>query len=171
MKKQIHVLFVCLGNICRSPAAEGAFRNAVEKRNLDMYFRIDSAGTAGYHIGELAHEITRQVAKDRGIYLTHKSRKFETGDFEEFDYILAMDSSNYQNILRLAGSDLNRKKVMKFRKFDPVVKSGEPDVPDPYYGGISEFEHVQDIAERTSEKLLDWIISQEELLSQAVKEK
>lgn len=155
---KIRVLFVCLGNICRSPAAEGAFRKIVTEKKLIDQFYIDSAGTAGYHDGELAHPITRKVAKEYSIDLTHFSRKFIVNDFEKFDYIFAMDSFNYADIISMAKSPKDKEKVFLFRKFDPSV-IGEPDVPDPYSGGIDGFKNVQEICLRTSEELLNWILS------------
>ncbi|MCX7997920.1 MAG: low molecular weight phosphotyrosine protein phosphatase [Leptospiraceae bacterium] len=155
--QKIGVLFVCLGNICRSPAAEGAFRHLVEERELKEFFHIDSCGTASYHIGELPHELTQKVARERGIILTHRARQFKREDFEKFDYILAMDESNYKHILYMAKTEEQKQKVHKFRKFDPAV-SGQPDVPDPYYGSVAGFEHVQDIVMRTSAGFLDYLL-------------
>lgn len=154
--KKISVLFVCLGNICRSPAAEGAFLHLLEEKNLLGSFQVDSAGTGDWHTGELPHEMTRKVAESRGIRLIHKARQFKTEDTKLFDYIIAMDDSNYRTILR-AASEEDKEKIMKFRKFDPTV-NGEPDVPDPFYGGVSGFEHVQDIVERCSENFLKWAV-------------
>jgi protein-tyrosine phosphatase len=154
---KIKVLFVCLGNICRSPAAEGAFKKLVYDKGLEDLFLIDSAGTANYHIGELAHETTRKVAMGRGIDLTHLCRQVKYSDFEKFDFIIPMDSSNQKNLFSLARTEQDRKKIIKFRKFDTNEK-GEPDVPDPYYGEVSGFEHVQDIVELCSLGLLNWIL-------------
>jgi protein-tyrosine phosphatase len=154
--QKIGILFVCLGNICRSPAAEGAFKHLIEQKGLDGFFHIDSCGTAGYHIGELPHELTRKVAAERGIVLKHRARQFEVHDFNKFDYILAMDQSNYNYLISLARNENEKKKISKFRKFDPTV-SGQPDVPDPYYGGIGGFEHVQDIVTRCSTGLLSYL--------------
>lgn len=169
MSEKVKVLFVCLGNICRSPAAEGAFTNLVQKKGFDELFVIDSAGTAGYHIGELPHETTRKVARERGIILSHFCRQFEYDDFINFDYILAMDNSNYQNIIAMARDESQKQKVMKFRKFDSSVR-GEPDVPDPYYGGVAGFEHVQDIVERSSEGFLEWILQNHNISTEIVEE-
>lgn len=153
--KKIGVLFVCLGNICRSPAAEGAFLDLVEKNELSEFFHIDSCGTGNYHIGELPHETTRLVAASRGITLTHKCRQFTSKDFDRFDYILVMDKNNLFNVLRLTENPEHHQKVIKFRKFDPHIKGEPPDVPDPYSNPISSFEYVQDIVERCSASLLD----------------
>ena len=155
--KKIGVLFVCLGNICRSPAAEGAFRFMADINNLLGFFNIDSCGTANYHVGELPHETTRYVAESRGIILNHRCRQFSVRDFDKFDYIIVMDKSNLYNVLRLTEKQEHKAKVFKLRKFDPL-SPGEPDVPDPYSEPISSFEHVQDIVERCSESLLQYII-------------
>ncbi len=162
--KKIGVLFVCLGNICRSPAAEGAFKHLVTEKDLKEFFHIDSCGTAGYHIGEMPHELTQKVAKERGIILTHRARQFTREDFEKFDYILAMDQSNYNHLLSMAKKEEHKQKVHKFRKFDHTV-SGQPDVPDPYYGGIAGFEHVQDIVMRCSVGLLDYLMEKHSYLN------
>lgn len=169
MSNKIKVLFVCLGNICRSPAAEGAFKHLVQKKGLEDLFEIDSAGTADYHVGELPHETTRQVARERGIILTHHCRQFEKTDFMRFDYILAMDNSNFRNIASMAVDESQKKKVFKFRKFDSTV-NGEPDVPDPYYGGVAGFEHVQDIVERSSQGFLEWILQNHNLSTAVLEE-
>ncbi|MCK6380815.1 MAG: low molecular weight phosphotyrosine protein phosphatase [Leptospiraceae bacterium] len=162
MKKKI--LFVCLGNICRSPAAEGAFKHLIKSKNLEHMFEIDSCGTAGYHIGELPHSTTREVSRKRGIQLDHRCRKFDLKDFDYFDFILVMDDSNYNDVIAKTKNTLHQKKVIKFRKFDEGV-SGSPDVPDPYYGGIDGFEEVQDIVSRSSEGFLNWILKEFKELS------
>lgn len=157
MSDKIKILFVCLGNICRSPAAEGAFKKLIQEKEIEDLFLVDSAGTANYHIGELPHEVTRKVAKDRGIELTHHCRQVSYADFEKFDFLIPMDTSNQKNLFSIARTEKDRNKIIKFRKFDDTVK-GEPDVPDPYYGGLSSFEHVQDIVEISSLGFLNWIL-------------
>ena len=161
--KKVRVLFVCLGNICRSPAAEGAFLDLVEKSELMEFFHIDSCGTGNYHIGELPHETTILVAESRGIKLMHKCRQFIAKDFDRFDYILVMDKNNYFNVTRLTENPNHKEKVIKFRKFDPHIKGEPPDVPDPYSGPISSFEYVQDIVERCSASLLAYLIEKHNL--------
>jgi len=159
--QKIKILFVCHGNICRSPAAEGTLRHYVAEKNLTEKFHIDSAGTAAYHIGELPNATTREIAKRRGIKLKHLARQFTIGDFDEFDYILTMDRFNHEEILRMIRNENDRKKVMKFRTFDPRHQSKNtppPDVPDPYYGGEDGFEQVQNIMERTTANFLSWLI-------------
>jgi protein-tyrosine phosphatase len=157
--KSISILFVCHGNICRSPAAEGTFKHLVNKKGLSQLFKIDSAGTASYHTGEQPHTTTVNVAGKRGITLDHRARQFKKKDFDEFDYILTMDQINHEDIVRQSNGAI-KALVMKFRYFDPVVKNRSipPDVPDPFYGGKDGFEGVQDIMDRTAEGLLNWIM-------------
>lgn len=145
--------FVCLGNICRSPTAEGLFIYHVKERYLQDFFYIDSAGTAAYHVGESANSKSQATANEHGIHLPSKARQFEYADLEEFDLILAMDSENEKKI-----NDLDRKnrfedKIMMMREFDPQPGNGE--VPDPYYGGPQGFENVFQILSRSCNTLLD----------------
>ena len=145
--------FVCLGNICRSPTAEGIFQHLVNQRGLQSYFYIDSAGTSAFHIGEPANSKSQWVANQHGVKLHSKARRFEPADLEEFDLILAMDSENYSNIIRLDKNGSNRDKIKMMRDFDPQPDS--PDVPDPYYGGMDGFQNVFDVIMRSCEGLLD----------------
>ncbi|MCG9875186.1 MAG: low molecular weight phosphotyrosine protein phosphatase [Leptospiraceae bacterium] len=159
MMKKIKVLFVCLGNICRSPAGQGALQKLVYDSNLNHIFEIDSCGTAGYHIGSLPDPRTRKVAEREGIQLTHQARKFNPSkDFEEFDYIFAMDDSNFDNILNLAWEPWQKEKVAMFRYYDDQQKDGL-NVPDPYYGTIKDFELVQEIVTRTSKGFINFLKS------------
>lgn len=152
----IRVCFVCLGNICRSPTADGIMRHLVAKANLDHVIEVDSSGTGGWHVGECADSRARSVAKKRGYDLPSRARKFTPRDFARFDFILAMDRSNLRSILAQAHTDEERAKVMLFRDFDPEVN--EPaDVPDPYYGGPEGFDDVFDMCERTCAALLKHI--------------
>ena len=149
----MRILFVCLGNICRSPLAEGVFRKLVASEGRSAEFEIDSAGTGGWHVGERPDGRMRQTASRHGVSLEDiRARKFKRSDLDDFDLILAMDRNNYQDILALARKD-QTDKVRLFRSFDPEI-GGSKDVPDPYYGGPDGFEHVFDIVERTSENLL-----------------
>jgi protein-tyrosine phosphatase len=146
------VLFVCMGNICRSPAAEGAFRDLVEKAGLSGEFVIDSAGTGAWHEGEPADRRMRQAAERRGLTLTSLARAVRPDDYEHFDVILAMDTDNLR-ALRKRAPAAHHHKIRLFRDLDPE----EPglDVPDPYYGPEGGFEDVLDIVTRTSQALLE----------------
>lgn len=146
------VLFVCLGNICRSPAAEGIFKKMVRKQGLHDKIEVDSAGTAGYHVGELPDSRMRQHGTRRGYKFDSLSRKFTSNDFDRFDIILAMDDSNYNNILRLA-PDLNSEgKVHRMMDFSKKYENDH--VPDPYYSGAEGFELVLDLLEDSCDGLL-----------------
>ena len=137
----VRVCFVCLGNICRSPTAEGVFRHLVNEAALAHAFEIDSAGTAGYHTGEAPDPRARAAGKRAGIVIDGAARQFEQGDFSRFDYVIAMDSSNHADLLRLARSSELAKKIRLMRSFDPDAPRGAP-IPDPYYGGDSDFDDV-----------------------------
>lgn len=149
--KTIRVLFVCLGNICRSPTAEAVFRRDVERAGLTHLFEIDSAGTTALHAGEPAHHDTRACASKRGVAITHRARRFEREDLERFDHVLAMDHENRRAILLHARDDLSRAKVKMFRAFEQGAPP-DAEVPDPYYSG--RFDHVFEICERASAALL-----------------
>ncbi len=149
---EIKILFVCLGNICRSPMAEGAFRHLVEKNDLQDQIYIDSAGTGAWHVGEQPDSRAASTAISRGIDLSGQSaRKVKPQDFESFDYILAMDHQNYEDLLRAAPLEA-RHKVQLFLDYAP--DQSEREVPDPYYGGAGGFEHVLDLVEAASRGLL-----------------
>jgi protein-tyrosine phosphatase len=148
--------FVCLGNICRSPTAEGIFIHKVRERGLSSYFYIDSAGTAAYHTGEPANSKSQAVANERGVHLPSIARPFERFDLEEFDLILAMDSENYSNLKALDSRSLFASKIRLMREFDPEANGAQNrDVPDPYYGGLKGFHDVFDLLERSCEALLE----------------
>ena len=153
----IKILFVCLGNICRSPIAEGVFRELVHQEDLDTTFSCDSAGTSTYHIGELPDERMRATAEKHDIILTHRARQIQKDDFERFDYIIAMDKSNYQNILSLKSRVNNSADthIMLLRSFDNHKENLE--VPDPYYGTLQDFEKVYQIVLRSSQNLLNFL--------------
>lgn len=151
--EKIKVLFVCLGNICRSPMAEGLFMHLVREAGLEDRFEIDSAGTSGYHEGELADRRMRETATSHGVRLTSRSRMFLEQDLHDFHYVVAMDSSNQRNILNLKKPGVDYPaSVLMMRGFDPQPDS--PDVPDPYYGGRNGFENVYDILLRSNERFL-----------------
>lgn len=148
---EVSVCFVCLGNICRSPTAEAVFAHTVARHGLAERFKIDSAGTGGWHVGERAHHETRAEASRRGIEITHRARQWKAADFERFDHVLVMDASNLTNVLAMAPDEGARAKVRLFRDFEAGAGEGA-EVPDPYYTG--EFGRVFEICERASEGLL-----------------
>ncbi|HKL14136.1 MAG TPA: low molecular weight protein-tyrosine-phosphatase [Balneolaceae bacterium] len=147
------IVFVCLGNICRSPTAEGVFQHLVNERGLQSYFYVDSAGTSAYHIGEPANSKSQKMAKEHGIELRSRARQFEQDDLDEFDLIVAMDRENLANIKSLDGSKDFEEKIVLLRDFDPNPGDGE--VPDPYFGGMDGFKNVFDIVKRSCKALLD----------------
>lgn len=144
------VLFVCLGNICRSPLAEGIFRHQAETGGLADRFEVDSAGTGAYHSGEPPDSRSIAVAASHGIRLTGTARQVRADDFGRFDVIVAMDESNRRSLQRLRGGGA---RIVMMRDYDP--QAGDPDVPDPYYGGPGGFERVYRILERACAGLLD----------------
>ncbi len=151
MKKKI--LFVCMGNICRSPAAEGIAKKQSEIRGLDSKVEIDSAGTLDYHTGELPDQRMINHASKRGYELDSRARQFNAEeDFEHFDYIVTMDDDNYFEITSLDKKNKYNEKVFKMVSFGNKIKVDE--VPDPYYSGSDGFENVLDILEDSVEGLL-----------------
>lgn len=150
----VRVLFVCLGNICRSPLAEGVFRQKAREARLEDRFEIDSAGTGSWHIGQKPDSRMRSTAKSRGVDLDGlRGRQVDRADLDRFDHIFVMDRNNLHDTLYLDPEGDHGTRVRLFREFDP-----DPDdfqVPDPYYGGPDGFDHVFDLVERTSEAILD----------------
>ncbi|ARA91713.1 protein tyrosine phosphatase [Rhodothermaceae bacterium RA] len=156
------VLFVCLGNICRSPLAEGVFRHYVRKAGLEDHIEVDSAGTGSWHVGEPPDRRMRRTAEAHGISLDgQRARQFEKEDLERFDHIFAMDKENLQDILYLDDGDAYGHKVRLFREFDP--EPGDYQVPDPYYGGPQGFENVFQIVDRTARTLLHRLVEEYDL--------
>jgi protein-tyrosine phosphatase len=152
----MRILFVCLGNICRSPTAEGVMRHVVREEGLEDAIEIDSAGTGGWHVGAPPDERATAAARKRSIELDGAARKFSPEDFHEFDLILAMDEENRRDLLALVPDDGARAKVRLLREFDPASE-GAPDldVPDPYYGGDEGFDHVLDLVDAATRGLVD----------------
>ena len=151
---RIGVLFVCLGNICRSPLAEGVFRALVAEAGLEQRFAVDSAGTSGWHDGEAPDKRTQAAARRRGVELSTVSRRVTDADLIRFDHILAMDGDNLRELRRLAETTAPDADIRLLREFDPLA-AGHRNVPDPYYGGADGFEKVQDIVERSCRGLLE----------------
>jgi protein-tyrosine phosphatase len=149
----IRLCFVCLGNICRSPTAEGVMLALVEREGLQGDFTIDSAGTAGYHVGERPDRRTLATARTHGVELPSRARKWLASDFASFDLVLAMDASNRAELLALAPDQRARDKVLLLRSFEPNAEL-DAAVPDPYYGGAEGFEEVFAICERACRGLL-----------------
>ncbi|BBL69947.1 low molecular weight protein-tyrosine-phosphatase [Methylogaea oryzae] len=152
-KETIGILFVCMGNICRSPTAEGVFRRLADERGLSPYLRVDSAGTHAYHVGEAPDLRSRKAALARGIDLSLlRARRVDHGDFYHFHHILAMDASNYADLMEMRPPD-SEASVKYFLDYAPHLSTRE--VPDPYYGGVNGFERVLDMVEDASKGLLD----------------
>ena len=146
--EKIKVLFVCMGNICRSPTAEGVFNKLIEDQGIADLFQIDSAGTHAYHEGEAPDPRAQKAAQARDVKLNHlKARKVINGDFEDYDYILAMDQDNF-SILSEACPEVHRYKIQYFLDYAPQLDKQE--VPDPYYGGRYGFEAVLDLTEEAA---------------------
>lgn len=154
----IRLCFVCLGNICRSPTAEGVMLSLVQARGLQAQIQVESAGTAAYHLGERPDRRALQHAKQRGIELPSRAQQFGRGDFERFDYVLAMDTSNLDNLKRLA-SGIHLKKLHLLLDFHPESMAGSS-VPDPYYGGPEGFEVVLDLCQAACQGLLEHLMEQ-----------
>tara|TARA_A100000164_G_scaffold333415_1_gene323943 strand:- start:176 stop:649 length:474 start_codon:yes stop_codon:yes gene_type:complete len=156
MKKQ-SVLFVCLGNICRSPAAEAIFIDMINKKGFNDSFIVDSAGTGSWHIGKKADFRMRIAAQKRGLEIISRARQINANDFEKFNYIIAMDDSNFENISDIKSRELlsDFSSINKIQKFRSVFE--ETEVPDPYFGGDEGFDHVLDILEDSVSGFLNTI--------------
>ncbi len=152
-KAMVRVLFVCMGNICRSPVAEGVFRRMLEGAGLVEKVYVDSAGTHSYHTGAPPDNRSQATALRRGVDLRGlRARKVTVADFAEFDYVLAMDRDNFEHLLALCGEPELRRRIQLFMDYAPDLP--EREVPDPYYGGPNGFERVMDLIEEAAEGLL-----------------
>lgn len=151
----VKVLFVCMGNICRSPTAEGVFREMVAREGLSDVIATDSAGTHSFHVGNPPDKRSQAAAKSRGVDLSDlRARKAVADDFDRFDYVLAMDADNHADLAYMCPPGQDHK-LHLFLSFAP--HTGERDVPDPYYGGPAGFEYVLDLVEAASRGLLEHI--------------
>ena len=151
------VLFVCLGNICRSPLAEGVFQHLVEEAGVSDEFEIDSAGTGSWHVGERPDTRAIAVARAHGITLPSRARQVTPEDLDHFDYVIAMDLENVRNLEKMAESSRTDVQIHLLREFDSEHTGDE--VPDPYYGGASGFEKVFKIVSQSCEALLAGLLT------------
>lgn len=153
MSEVTRICFVCLGNIVRSPLAENMFMHLAAEANVAHKYEVDSAGTAGYHVGESPDPRMRRVAARYGLHYDGRARKFTSGDFDRFDLIIPMSPDNRDDLLKIAPDEKSEDKIRLLREFD--AEGGmDASVPDPYYGGIEGFEEVYKIVERSCRGLL-----------------
>ena len=150
----MRILFVCMGNICRSPTAEGVMRRLLRDAGLEGV-EVESAGTGGWHAGEPPDERATMAAARRGVTLEGAARQVKVADFRRFDLLIALDRANLRELLAIAPDDEAAEKVRLLREFDPSSAGGDLDVPDPYYGGDRGFENVLDMVEAACRGLLD----------------
>jgi protein-tyrosine phosphatase len=150
----MRILFVCMGNICRSPTAEGVMRRLISDAGLDDRVEIESAGTGGWHAGEPPDRRATLAARRRGIALEGAARQIRAADFRDFDLVIALDRANLRELLAMAPDEDAAEKIRLLREFDPRA-AGDLDVPDPYYGGDRGFETVLDMVEAACRGLLD----------------
>jgi protein-tyrosine phosphatase len=161
----VKILFVCLGNICRSPLAEAVFNHKIKTQGLEKKFTCDSCGTLDYHIGELPDERTLKCAKHHGIPIRHRGRQINRTDIREFHYLIVMDESNKKNILKLIDQNgLQHDQIYLLREFQPSAE--HPDVPDPYYGGEEGFEQVYQILDDSIDHLLKFLKTEHKIYVQ-----
>jgi protein-tyrosine phosphatase len=151
----VTLCFVCLGNICRSPTAEGVMRHLVREAGLEDRIKVESAGTAGYHCGDAPDRRARAAAKRRGIEVSGAARQFQPSDWQRCDYVLALDHSNYDDLAAIAPPEA-RAKLHLLRSFDPAAPAGAG-VPDPYFGGEEGFDHVLELCFAACKPLLEQI--------------
>ena len=158
-KHDVSVLFVCLGNICRSPLGEGVLAHRLEEEDLSDRVRVDSAGTGAWHLGEPPDPRSVEVAMRHGIALRGQARSVSVEDFHEFDYIFAMDRTNLRDLRYLEGEGEGGARLSLFREFDPY-QDRDLDVPDPYYGGPDGFDLMFDMVDRTCAAFIEHLISE-----------
>ncbi len=155
MKK---ILFVCLGNICRSPAANGVFQKIIREKNLSGTLECDSCGTGNWHVGQLPDSRMRTAGTRRNYDFSHRARQLSKNDFKNFDLIIAMDDENFRDILSAAPANFDKGKLKIFTEFCSGKFANFYGVPDPYYGGEKEFELALDIIENGCENLLKFLM-------------
>jgi protein-tyrosine phosphatase len=151
----MRLLFVCMGNICRSPTAEAVMRAIVAREGLEGEIEIDSAGTGSWHVGDPPDRRSTAAARERGIVMEGAARQVTEADFEAYDLLLAADAQNVAALRALAPDDEAASKVVLLREYDPASVAGDLDVPDPYYGGADGFDHVLDLVEAACDGLLE----------------
>lgn len=155
----IKVLFVCLGNICRSPLAEAVFAEKVRKRGLSDFIIANSCGTAAYHVGSSPDYRAQDTAKAHQVPMNHSAKWLEDFQITDFDFVLAMDIANFKNVAKVLNGK-SKPQLFKMRAFDPIGTGG--DVPDPYYGEMRDFEEVYQILDRSCDQFLDFLFKQKE---------
>jgi protein-tyrosine phosphatase len=151
------VLFVCLGNICRSPMAEAVFADLIESQGLKNQFEVNSAGTANYHIGAKPDHRTIKVCEHNGIEINHKGQQITAKDLDYYDFVIAMDFDNYTNIMKLSSKNEHHEKIFMMRNF--THKDQNLPIPDPYYGNMEHFEEVYEMLKEDCNNLLKQIKS------------
>ena len=152
------ILFVCLGNICRSPAAQAVMEQMAERRGVAQRFEIDSAGIGAWHTGQLPDHRMREHGSRRGYALTHRARQVKRADFDRYDYIIGMDEENLHDLRRVAATQENARKIRSLADY-LRHHPGQATVPDPYYGGPRDFELALDLIEDACEGLLDELLA------------
>ena len=159
MASRIRILFVCMGNICRSPLAESIFAHLARERGVEDRFEVASAGTSAYHAGDPPDRRSVATARARGVTVSGTSRQLNARDLHDFDYVIVMDAENRSAVDRLRATDGGSARIHRLREWDPA-KSGL-DVPDPYFGGGRGFDDVHDIVERSCAALLEDLLTEE----------
>lgn len=156
-RRPVRLLFVCTGNICRSPMAHAMFNHLADERGVSRFFETESAGTSSWHVGENADGRMRACARRHGVVLDHLAREFFAEDLFRFDLLLAMDGGHLHFLRNQAGLSPLRDKAMLYRDFEPRPRPAQ-DLPDPYYGSMADFELVFAITERCSARMLDLLL-------------
>lgn len=151
---KINILFICLGNICRSPAAEGVMKTLVHDAGKDEDFYIDSAGIGGWHVGQRPDPRMVQAGRNRGYEFNSRARQMTAEDFDDFDYIFAMDEDNIHALMHMAQSEAQKRKIKRLGRYTTVHKHVEA-IPDPYYGDEKDFNYALDLIEDACQGVLD----------------